>query len=307
MKNVFLFSVILTATAHAQVRTSENFGYAITTDTLDFGGQLITSSSPDYSIQSSMGPVNGVSESNSPIPTVVRHGYIGQLYDVLGFGILFTENYPPEGSTTQVIPLRTLDDGTHLAVPLTDVTYSALNGPVSGISATGLITTLPVDEETSAMIRAVLTGVEGAVAELPIFVQDTLPDNYGTYAADGLPDRWQRQYFGPDNPLAAPLLDPDGDGQNNRFEYTAGLVPTDPLSRFQLRIAPVPGEPSWKKLILSPLVEGRRYEVKSNAGLADPWLPLSDTDTTDAGDERTVTDHEADPARKFYHVEITKP
>ena len=68
----------------------------------------------------------------------------------------------------------------------------------------------------------------------------------GSYAADGVGDDWQFQYFGLNNPNAAPLLDPDGDGQNNLFEFTAGLVPTNPLSRFLVSIAPVPGQPTHR-------------------------------------------------------------
>jgi len=310
MKPLFILStVLLTATAHAQVRTSENFGYAIVAETLDFGGQTVASADSVYSIQGSIAPVIGISENTSPVTTTARHGYIGELYDILGFGILFTENYPPEGSTTQVIPLRTLDDNTYLNVPLGDVLYSAPEGgPVASISSTGLITTSPIDQETSALIRAVFPAMEGAVAELQIFVQDTLPDNFGTYASDGLPDAWQRLHFGSDNPLAAPLLDPDGDGQNNRFEYTAGLVPTNPLSRFLLTIAKVPGQPAHRELKFSPTLPDRTYTVKSNTTLTGGvWENLSDQTDDNQQPDRTVTDRAASTPTKFYKVEITKP
>lgn len=302
MKPTILTLAMLASNAVATPRTSTD--YSIAAETLDFGGHRAASA--NYTNDGSITPVTDIS-SEATTATVAKHGYIGQLYDVLGFGILFTDNYPPEEGTTQVIPLRTLDDGSHLSIPLNDVVYSALNGPVASISAQGLITTSPVDEETPALIRAVLTGVDGAVAELQIFVQDTLPDNFGTYAADGLPDSWQRQYFGRGNPLASPLLDPDGDGQTNLFEYTAGLVPTDPLSRFQLRILPVPGFPSRKDIVFSPRFEDRTYEVTSNLQLSGPWSPLVDCETNDSADQRTVTDKLAIDPKKFYHVEITKP
>ena len=51
------------------------------------------------------------------------------------------------------------------------------------------------------------------------------------------------------NPNAGPALDPDGDGQTNLFEFTAGLIPTDPQSRFALAIAPVSGQPAQQKII----------------------------------------------------------
>ena len=77
--------------------------------------------------------------------------------------------------------------------------------------------------------------------------------------ANGLGDDWQFLHFGLNNPLAAPLLDPDGDGQNNAFEFTAGLVPTNPLSRFLINIAAVPGQPGQKDVVFAPIVAGRSY------------------------------------------------
>jgi hypothetical protein len=58
----------------------------------------------------------------------------------------------------------------------------------------------------------------------------------GLYESDTLPDEWQRQYFGEDNPSALPEIDADGDGQNNLFESVAGTDPTDAGSRFDLKI-----------------------------------------------------------------------
>jgi hypothetical protein len=66
---------------------------------------------------------------------------------------------------------------------------------------------------------------------------------------------------------AAPLLDPDGDGQNNTFEFTAGFIPTVPLSRFSLNIVPVPGQPGQKQVIFDPIVAGRKYTVMTSLDL----------------------------------------
>jgi hypothetical protein len=45
---------------------------------------------------------------------------------------------------------------------------------------------------------------------------------------DGLPDEWERAYFG--DLRYGPDDDPDGDGYTNLEEYNAGTDPTDPLS-----------------------------------------------------------------------------
>ena len=134
------------------------------------------------------------------------------------------------------------------------------------------------------------------------------PDDFGGYAGDGLDDAWQNQYFGLNNPLAAPALDPDGDGQTNAFEFTAGLVPNDPASRFTLSIAPVVGQPTQKKLSFSPRFTDRTYTVKFRLDLsAGSWTPLAGSTQSDSGVERTVTDLNAADARRFYQIEVRKP
>ncbi len=45
----------------------------------------------------------------------------------------------------------------------------------------------------------------------------------------------------------AGLRDPDGDGQSNLFEFTAGLAPDDPKSRFVHAVAPVAGQPGQRR------------------------------------------------------------
>jgi hypothetical protein len=139
-------------------------------------------------------------------------------------------------------------------------------------------------------------------------VLDSIPDNFGSYAGDNLADDWQFDHFGLDNPLAAPLLDPDDDGQNNRFEFIAGLVPTDPLSRFSLVIAPVPGQPGQKNVVFDPIIAGRTYTVMTSPDLTPgSWDPLADGTASDEGAQRTVTDPAASETKKFYTVEIVKP
>ena len=120
------------------------------------------------------------------------------------------------------------------------------------------------------------------------------PDNFGSYAGDGLDDSWQNQYFGLNNPDAGPLKDPDGDGQDNRFEFTAGIVPTDAMSRFLLRIEPVAGQPAQKRLVFSPCFDGRTYNILTSTTLAtDSWSALTGGSVSDNGNERAVTDPNA--------------
>jgi len=128
------------------------------------------------------------------------------------------------------------------------------------------------------------------------------------YFGDGIPDDWQWQYFGPDNPNAAPDVDASGTGQNNLFKYVAGLNPIDPASRFIVTIPSGPGQPGQMRIIFFPVVTGRTYKVLAKENLTDPtWVELIGATESDDGGLRTVTDHNVSGSSKFYRVQITNP
>ena len=123
-------------------------------------------------------------------------------------------------------------------------------------------------------------------------------------------ESWRFTYFGTTENTgnAHDFADPDEDGQNNNFEFTAGLIPTDPLSRFWFHVESVAEDPQKKALIFSPIVTGRTYELRYKSSLTEPaWTPLIDFTASDNGDERTVIDLDASAAARFYEVEITRP
>lgn len=124
-----------------------------------------------------------------------------------------------------------------------------------------------------------------------------------SYADDGVADDWQLHYFGLANPAAAPAADPDGDGQDNTFEFAARLDPTRAASRFSLTIKPVPGHPDRRLLSFGPCVAGAVHTVLASSDLRD-WSPLAAATTSTAGDQRSVTDLAATGAEKFYRVAV---
>lgn len=148
----------------------------------------------------------------------------------------------------------------------------------------------------------------GFTGSISLNVLDTIPDNLGTYAADGLPDNWQVQYFGLNNLKAGPNVDATGTGQTNLFKYLAGLNPTVPASRFVVAIQAVPGQPGQMQVVFSPVVSGSSYTVVSKSNLSDPnWTPLASSTQSDSGQQRTVTDLGFSGVRKFYRVSVSKP
>lgn len=302
MKTHFMFfSALITAVAHGGPRTSTD--YSLTTEISDAGGER--SASSIYTNDASMGGVAGISTADSPAE-IAKNGYIGQLYDMTaGLALSAASLTVNENATDQIAAGNLLDDSTLLALPAGSVAWSITIGPLASINSSGLATAGIVYQNTAATVQGIYAG---NILSLGLTVSDSAPDNFGGYAGDGVGDGWQMQYFGPaPNPNAGPDVDFDGTGQTNFFKYIAGLNPLDPNSRFLLRVDPVPGQPSRKDLTFSPLAAGRTYEVKSSTSLTGAWQALGAFTTTEVGNQRTITDLEATGARKFYHVEITKP
>ncbi len=236
--------LILAATAHAGPRTSTD--YTVPADTADAGGQRATSTA--YTNDGSLGGITGISTVASPAQTA-KAGYLAQLTEVTALQLAATPATVDETATRQLSAAQLLDDDSLNLLAATEVTWSVQGGPLSGIDTSGLATADAVYQDTAATAQGDHAGATGTLA---LTVLDSIPDNFGLYAGDNLADDWQFQNFGLENPLAGPLLDPDGDGQNNAFEEIAGLIPTDPQSHFSLAIAPVPASPGRRRLFLIP-------------------------------------------------------
>jgi hypothetical protein len=295
--------VLAVSCPHGRAASSASADYTITTDAVNPGGAVVASA--DYKIDASAGNIAGISIQASAAYTL-KHGFAGQLYDATALLPAATPSTVNENTTRQLDLAQLMDDATTLPLAPAAAAWSVVSGPVVGISAAGLATAGSVYQDTAATVRAAWQGLAGT---LDLTVVNTGTDDYGLYADDGLPDDWQVLYFGIDNPLAGPLMDPDGDSQHNRFEFTAGLDPTNPLSRFLLRIDPVPGQPQQKNLVFGPIASGRIYQVLRSSVLSPAsWQPLADAPpTTDDGTQRTVTDTSATEPVMFYRVEIQRP
>lgn len=287
--------------AQAAPRTSAN--YSIGLDSLDVGG--LRAASASYTHDGSAGTIAGMSAVATP-PATAKHGYVGQLFDVAGLIVNAAAPTVDETGTLQLGAWHLLDDATFLAVPAAAVSWNVVSGPILSISSEGLASAGVVYQDTLATVQGVLASLSGT---FDFSVLDSIADNFGSYAGDALADDWQVLYFGLDNPLAAPGLDPDGDGQTNAFEFTAGLLPTDSDSVFRLRIEAVPGFPDRKNLIFNPRLDDRTYTVVAKPALlpGGSWDPIVAGPPSDNGAERTITDLEATGWEKFYRVRITSP
>ncbi len=237
----------------------------------------------------------------------VKPGYVGQLYDVRGLGVNGVgSNNVNERDTLQLAAAPRLDDGTLLAALASGtVAWSVVSGPVTAVSAAGIVTAGTVYQNTPATVRATLGSLTGTGT---ITVVNVNLDDYGSYASDGIDDAWQVQYFGLNNPLAGPTVDADGTGQTNLFKYLDGLNPLNPNSRFVLSISAVSGQANSRTLTFSPVYSGRTYSVQVTSNPTQPnWTPLSNATIFVNGNTETVVDPNATGSARFYRVQVSLP
>ncbi len=269
--------------------------------TVDTGGQRTTSAS--YTMDGSVGGIGGISVA---VVDTARHGYIGQLYEVVSVSVTSTPNTINEDATSLLSGTATLDDSSVSVLVGSDIAWAGAIYPLASIDGNGLATASTVYATTNATFNGFYLGTSGTGL---VAVIDSNPDNFGSYAGDGLPDWWQVQYFGLNNPSAAPAVDVDGTGQNNLFKYVAGLDPTNPASIFVLEIASVTGQPNQKNLIFHPIAVGRTYTVQFSTNLVSIVYTnlTSFTGPQTNVNEVTVTDLDATTPTRFYRIDINLP
>lgn len=201
----------------AQAGTSAD--YSIDTSVLDNGGGVASSAA--YTINPTIGP--GVASAS--VDYVMRGGYAGQLFELVG--IVIDKPSSPmtlnERATHQLAVTATYDDATEAALPGNQVAWSVESGPIAGIDSAGLATIGSVYENAAAVARA----ANGSLSDTINFsIVNTGLDDFPPYAADGLPDGWQVRYFGLNGTQASIASDADFDSLSNLQEYAFG---TDPL------------------------------------------------------------------------------
>lgn len=210
----FLFLLPLAAWA------GRSADYSIDPTAIDGGGA--TGSSAAYTINTSTAAgASGTSANYS-----LRSGYAGQLLDLTSIAI--DEPSSPmtiqENGTLQLTVSATYDDASKAVLSANDLTWSVQSGPLVGIDSLGLATANSVYQDTSALVQVVW----GSFSDrLNLTVLETIPNNFGRYAADGLPDDWQAQYFGSNGLNAGPNDNFDGDGLTNLQEFAFGTNPTE--------------------------------------------------------------------------------
>ena len=152
----------------------------------------------------------------------------------------------------------------------------------------------------------------GSIDEVKIYEFGKSGDEVATMYNDYLKadpyDTWASSFDLDPTTNGAPTADPDGDGQNNLFEFIAGVLPNDALSRFHWRVEEDPLNSGQSRIVFSPRFGDRTYNLKTSTTLqASDWIDFTGGSVIDDGDERTVIDPDTSDASKFYRLEIAKP
>jgi hypothetical protein len=266
---------------------------------VDCGGGRVTSA--NYTMDGSVGGVGGISSADSP-PETVKHGYIGQLTEVANLAVTVLPSSVNEGATAQLGAVAGLDDDTALALAGGELAWRPPAFPIGSISEDGVAAAANVYAATAGSVTGVYLGVVGWAS---LLVLDSNPDNFGLYASDGVPDGWQVQYFGQENPNAAATNDADHDGFDNGQEYVADTDPTNPASYFYVRaISNAP--PNRLVCFVSSAARMYSLEYRGSVVTGDWSLVTGQINMPGSGGADWLTDTNAAPTR-YYRVQVQVP
>jgi hypothetical protein len=201
----------------AQIRISSD--YEIQTEVVDSAGGRSSSSS--YTNDGSIGGIVGISTVAGP-PRISKAGYIGQLYEAITLRLAATSTVVDEEGNRQLSAKLVFDDASTSPLAVTSIEWSVESGALASISEGGLAIASIVYEDTTAVVRGTYKAFTNT---LNLTVVESIRDNFGVYAGDGLSDNWQVRYLGLSNPDSAPADNPDGDALDNLFEFAFGTDP----------------------------------------------------------------------------------
>jgi hypothetical protein len=286
MKSTALMAIAILPALHAAEQVSES--YTARAVSLH---PAATGSSGTYRNEAFIAGSGGFATSATRPADLILHGPVASL--AIPETLTLTPGTPlPETQTRQAHASAILDDGTSSPLPANSPTWDIASGPAS-ISDAGLVTAGIVYQGTPLLLQATW---DGATGQLPLTILDTLPDNFGSYAADGLRDAWQVDHFGLGNPDASPTADPDADDRDNFFEFLSGHSPTDGADRFTFTIQGK--SPTHAALRFNRVLPTTRYRVEQSATLG-PWSPAATVEPATESDDFPVEIPSTVPANFF--------
>jgi hypothetical protein len=123
---------------------------------------------------------------------------------------------------------------------------------------------------------------------------------------DGIPDAWEKLYFG-NLTTANALTDFDGDGASDLAEYRAGTLPNDRTSVLRITASSFSSDFTAATLTFT-IVPTRRYRIEYDTDLVPPWTDSALGTFTPSGvgtETRSITLPAA--PRRFYRAVAVQP
>ena len=180
MKAASLLLLGLAVNAIAAGQSSANFN--VLGNSVDGGGLRATSAS--YSNDGSLGGIGGLVTTRSSQETD-RTGYAGQLFEMMAFTLLTPNTNVNEGASIPVYAVQSLDDGT--VSPASSFARWSFTGPISSVSASGILTAASVSQSTPAGVSASLEGWSASLNLMVVFT-NAFPVGYNRIAAQLMSD-----------------------------------------------------------------------------------------------------------------------
>ncbi len=254
-----------------------------------------------YQADFSSDPLGGGTASGGNVD--VSYGFAGQVTIPIG---LVAQGLPMSlAEMTGAAPELALefDDGSLAAVESPFVSWWVDSGSATFFAEIGSLVAGPVFQDETVWLNYALGGYVGSST---LAVTDSVADNFGTYAGDGLDDDWQVLWFGlPPAWSAAPNANPDSDAYDNRFESLTGTNPTDGSDFLTVYLDEFGGGSAT--LRLSKMIPGTRYGVRRSVllGDANDWPEIMALETPFEIENEPLIDPDAPADRAFYRIEPT--
>jgi len=133
---------------------------------------------------------------------------------------------------------------------------------------------------------------------------DTIPGGTDSNA-DGLPDAWERTYFG--TLSVNPNADADGDGMSNKQEYLAGTNPTNALDKLKITAYTTASGGTNASLTWNSVLT-RNYRIQKTTNLVSQiWTDSGLGVIPPAGSSITRAFTDTFATNRFYRVEAFRP
>lgn len=134
--------------------------YHVQAQGLAAGG--LTATTGVYRLDSTIGGLGGGTSGTNPV-LVTKHGYWGQINNVLAIELNASPSNVFESGTSQLAGVGSLDDNTHTVLTGSDILWQVLSGSIASIDSNGLATAGSVASDLPATIKGYFLGATNLV------------------------------------------------------------------------------------------------------------------------------------------------